>query len=160
MEFTYDNVVKWLDDYFGAFNKNAGPLETVPNMEQFFTPDLEFWSYNMANEDRPGTRDRLLTSMMHPGLHEEFTPQYYVIEEKKMIAVVQLQLQFTEEPTQTVYPPKQASAHYHFIYDENQELKPEITLLKNGREIKFLDGMDTVLDSGDVISVFPIVAGG
>ena len=46
------------------------------------------------------------------------------------------------------------------ILDENQELKPEITLLKNGREIKFLDRMDTTLESGDVISVFPIVAGG
>jgi len=26
MEFTYDNVVKWLDDYFAAFNKNADLL--------------------------------------------------------------------------------------------------------------------------------------
>ena len=46
------------------------------------------------------------------------------------------------------------------ILDESQELKPEITLLKNGREIKFLDGTDTKLESGDVISIFPIVAGG
>jgi len=123
MEFTYDNIVKWLDNYFGAFNKYAGHLETVPNMKEFFTPDLEFWSYNVPNETRPSTREGLLTSMMHPGLHEELTPQYYVVDERQKIAVVQLQLQFTEEPTKTVYPPKQASAHYHFVHDENQDLK-------------------------------------
>ncbi|MDF1540848.1 MAG: MoaD/ThiS family protein, partial [Candidatus Thorarchaeota archaeon] len=32
------------------------------------------------------------------------------------------------------------------ILDDNQEIKSDITLLKNGREIKFLAGMDTKLD--------------
>jgi hypothetical protein len=44
VEFTYENVVKWLDGYFKAFNKNAGPLEKVPNMKKYFSPNLEFWS--------------------------------------------------------------------------------------------------------------------
>jgi molybdopterin synthase sulfur carrier subunit len=46
------------------------------------------------------------------------------------------------------------------LLDENLQLKSEITILKNGREIKFLDGLDTTLTSGDEISVFPMVAGG
>lgn len=46
------------------------------------------------------------------------------------------------------------------LLGENQELKDDITLLKNGREIKFLDGLNTSLDEGDVIAVFPLVAGG
>ena len=46
------------------------------------------------------------------------------------------------------------------LLDEKQEIKSEITILKNGREIKFLAGMDTVLDSGDEIAVFPAVVGG
>ena len=46
------------------------------------------------------------------------------------------------------------------LLDENLQLKSEITILKNGREIKFLDGPDTVLVPGDEISVFPMVAGG
>ena len=46
------------------------------------------------------------------------------------------------------------------IADENQIVKPDITILRNGREIRFLDGMDTLLEPGDEISVFPIVAGG
>ncbi|UCE10499.1 MAG: MoaD family protein [Candidatus Thorarchaeota archaeon] len=46
------------------------------------------------------------------------------------------------------------------LLDENRELKSDITILKNGREIRFLEGMDTKLESGDEISVFPVVAGG
>ncbi|MHA1481681.1 MAG: ubiquitin-like small modifier protein 1 [Candidatus Thorarchaeota archaeon] len=46
------------------------------------------------------------------------------------------------------------------LLDDNQELKSDITLLKNGREITFLDGMETKLEPGDEISVFPLVAGG
>jgi MoaD family protein len=46
------------------------------------------------------------------------------------------------------------------LLDKNQELKSEITILKNGREIKFLAGMDTELGQGDEIAFFPRVAGG
>ncbi|MFX1368549.1 MAG: ubiquitin-like small modifier protein 1 [Promethearchaeota archaeon] len=46
------------------------------------------------------------------------------------------------------------------LLDENRELKSDITILKNGREIRFLDGLETVLFSGDEISIFPLVAGG
>ena len=123
MEFTRENVINWFTNYFGSFNKYAGPLKTVPNMEKFFAPDMEFWSYNMANAERPSTREDLLRSMVHPGLHEELTPQYYVVDEKEKIVVVQFQLQFNDEPSGTVFPPRMASAHYHLIEDENKELK-------------------------------------
>ena len=46
------------------------------------------------------------------------------------------------------------------LLDESGELKSDITIMKNGREIKFLEGMKTVLDSGDEIQIFPLVAGG
>ncbi len=47
----------------------------------------------------------------------------------------------------------------HMI-DENHQINSDITILLNGREIKFLEGMDTILNSGDEISIFPLVVGG
>jgi hypothetical protein len=123
MELTYDNIVKWFDAYFQAFNKNAGPLETVPNMEKFFAPDLQFWPYNMANTKQPLSREELLMTMVHPGLQEELTPREYIVDLKRMVVVVQFQLQFTDEPSGRVWPAKQASTHYHITLDENKELK-------------------------------------
>ncbi|GAB6880541.1 MoaD/ThiS family protein [Halorubrum gandharaense] len=40
------------------------------------------------------------------------------------------------------------------------ELAPQINVLKNGREVLHLDGLDTELADGDRVSVFPPVAGG
>ena len=40
------------------------------------------------------------------------------------------------------------------------DLKPQINVLKNGREVLHMEGIDTVVDEGDTVSVFPPVAGG
>ncbi|MHA2203145.1 MAG: ubiquitin-like small modifier protein 1 [Candidatus Hodarchaeales archaeon] len=46
------------------------------------------------------------------------------------------------------------------IFDDNYELRPWIHILKNGRNTKFLAGIETILADGDVIALFPPVAGG
>ncbi|MFX0093889.1 MAG: ubiquitin-like small modifier protein 1 [Candidatus Hodarchaeota archaeon] len=46
------------------------------------------------------------------------------------------------------------------IFDEKYELKAWIKIMKNGRNIDFLDGLETKLDAGDEIAVFPPAAGG
>jgi len=46
------------------------------------------------------------------------------------------------------------------IFDENHELRKWIQILRNGRSTKFLNGLETKLTDGDVIAVFPPVAGG
>ena len=40
------------------------------------------------------------------------------------------------------------------------ELAPQINVLKNGREVLHLEGLNTELVDGDRVSVFPPVAGG
>jgi MoaD family protein len=35
-----------------------------------------------------------------------------------------------------------------------------VNILKNGRNVYFLSGLDTMLDEGDIIALFPPVAGG
>ena len=124
MELTQENVAKWFDNYYKDFNENAGPLETVPNMLKYFSPDLEMYSYGMPSANRqPMSRDGLLMSMVHPGLHEELTPRQYIIDFNRMVVVVQFQLQFTDEPSGTTWPGREASCHYTIELDENQDLK-------------------------------------
>lgn len=43
---------------------------------------------------------------------------------------------------------------------EDGGLAPQINVLKNGREVLHLDGLDTPMAEGDRLSVFPPVAGG
>ncbi len=46
------------------------------------------------------------------------------------------------------------------LFDAATELKPYVIILKNGRNIASLHHLDTVIEDGDVIALFPPVAGG
>lgn len=43
---------------------------------------------------------------------------------------------------------------------DDGEIRPQLSVLKNGREVVHIDGAATPLDDGDTLSVFPPVAGG
>lgn len=46
------------------------------------------------------------------------------------------------------------------IFDRKDKLKQWVNILKNGRQIKFLNGIKTKLGQGDEISLFPPAIGG
>lgn len=54
---------------------------------------------------------------------------------------------------------KYGNAFTRKVFIEN-ELSNEIIILVNGRHIVHLDGINTHLNENDVISIFPVVAGG
>jgi len=46
------------------------------------------------------------------------------------------------------------------LFEKNGGLREWVTIMKNGREIRYLSGMDTILEDNDQISIFPPVVGG
>ncbi len=56
------------------------------------------------------------------------------------------------------------TARYHdlqgMMFAGPEILRDFVNILKNGRNIQFLAGLDTPLGDGDVIALFPPVAGG
>lgn len=46
------------------------------------------------------------------------------------------------------------------VFDEKGNLRSYIKLLVNGRGLHLLQGLKTVLSEGDVVAIFPPVAGG
>ena len=43
---------------------------------------------------------------------------------------------------------------------EDGAIRPQLSVLKNGRDVVHLEGVETELESGDRLSLFPPVAGG
>ena len=46
------------------------------------------------------------------------------------------------------------------LFDAEGELRDFLNVMKNGRNVVHLDGLDTELADGDTVSLFPPVAGG
>ena len=46
------------------------------------------------------------------------------------------------------------------LFNAEQELNEYLSILKNGSDIIYLDGNDTVIHDGDTVSIFPPVEGG
>lgn len=44
--------------------------------------------------------------------------------------------------------------------DSGREVKSGVTVMVNGRNVRFLDGLDTELSNGDTVAIFPPVGGG
>jgi molybdopterin synthase sulfur carrier subunit len=49
---------------------------------------------------------------------------------------------------------------YAQIFDDSGRLRSDVKVLRNGRNVVFLNGLDTQLDDGDKIAIFPQVVGG
>lgn len=125
MELTYEDISKWFDAYFEDIRKSQGDLKTVPNLKKFFTSDMELMMYTSPSPPprKPMSRDALLISFVHPGLHEDIVPRCYAIDVKQMIVAVQFEIRFADKPSGTMWAPLQASAHYHLVVDGNKDLK-------------------------------------
>ena len=41
------------------------------------------------------------------------------------------------------------------LFDEAGELQKYVNILKNGKNIHFIDGLETALEDGDLIAIFP-----
>jgi hypothetical protein len=125
MEPTYEYLTNWFDAYFDDVRKSQGAIETVPNLRKYFSPDMELMMYTPPKQSRGKSmsRDALLISFIHPGLQEDIEPKYYAIDMRRMIVAVQFEIRFSDKPTETVWHPLQASAHYHLAQDDKGELK-------------------------------------
>lgn len=122
MELTYDDMVRFMDNYFADYNKYAADPETLPKMLKYYIPDIQLYSYTLEPE-RPFGLDKILRAMRHPGLHEEFKPNYYVVDTERKVVVVQMQNKFTEIAIQKSYPPKELSVHYHLLQESGGDIK-------------------------------------
>lgn len=126
MEFTYDNIVKWMKEYFSVFSEYGQDPATFQRMNDYFTPDFEFVGYVGAPQGpkvMPSRDDFLQFDISHPSSYERLTPEDFTVDERRKVVVVIIKFEAVERATGKVLAQERGISHYQFVTDENNTIK-------------------------------------
>lgn len=123
MELTYDNIMKFMQDYFPAYNAYAQDPKTTHRMHDYFAPDFEFIPY-VAGLEHTTDRDEFLSIMSsHPSSYETITLEDIVIDERRRVVVVLAKTEVVDRKTGKVVVEKRYLPSYQLRLDENNTIK-------------------------------------
>lgn len=123
MEFKYDDIVKFMKDYFKTYSAYAQDSKTTHRMHDYYAPDFEIIHY-VAGVNNISGRDKFLRLMSsHPSSHETLTPEDIVVDERRKITVVLLKTEITEKKTGKIVVVQRYLVHYQLALDENNTIK-------------------------------------
>lgn len=127
MELTYDNIVKWMKDYFEVYGKYGQEPDTYQIMNDYFAPDLRFIPYIAGLGGPEGgfrSRDEFLrTAIAHTSWYEKLTPLDITVDERRKAVVVIFNIDVHDRKTGLIVVKRNAIAHYNLILDDQKTIK-------------------------------------
>ena len=127
MKQTYEEILRWMRDYFNAYNSYAQNPETVGRMSDYFTPDVHFVPYISAfgGPENPVTNREDFFRMFtgHPSVYEKFDVEDIVVDDRRMVATALLDVRLFESKTDRELLRKHYLPRYELVLDENNTLK-------------------------------------
>ena len=127
MKPTYDEVVKWMREYFDEYNRSAQDAATVHAMDTYFAPDLVFIPYNYifgGPKNAINSREDFYSMLTgHPEDYERFVVHDIFVDAERMVSVAFLQATIYETATDKVKVQKDYLPLYELKLDEAGDLK-------------------------------------
>ncbi len=126
MELTYDNIVKWMKDYFPVYSEYGQDPATVHRMKDYYAPDFEFIGYIGALQGPMiinSCDDFLRFDISHPSSYERLTPEDITVDERRKVVVVIIQFEAIDRKTGEVLVKERGVSHYQLVLDENKTIK-------------------------------------
>jgi hypothetical protein len=123
MEFTYDAITSFMQNYFKDFIRYSPRPETTYRMHDYFAPDLEFVPYVAGNRCITGRDDFLRLLSSHPSSLEKLTPEDIMVDEKCRTAVVLIKAEICDSDTGEVLVNKHYLVSYQLTLDEKDTIK-------------------------------------
>lgn len=127
MKPTYEDIVRWMEEYFATYNDYAQDAATVHKMDEYFAPDLTFipYMYIFGGPQSAITSREDFYGMLtgHPEDYERFVVHDIFVDEKRMVAVAFLEATIFDTATNQVKVRKNYLPLYELILDDNGALK-------------------------------------
>jgi hypothetical protein len=127
VELKYDNILKWMTEYFQVYSTYGQAPETADRMKDYFAPELRFIPYIAGIGGPEGgffSRDEFIrTAKSHPAWYEKLTPEDITIDERRQAVVARFGMEVIDRKTGKIAVKKSGMAHYELILDENDTIK-------------------------------------
>lgn len=117
---THEEIARWIEEYFEAFNQYGQDPDEIHRMDDYFAKDFVFNPY-IAHVGKVAGRDnwyKVLTS--HPSGIERLTPEDLVIDEKRQTFVAQIKTDLIDRDTQELLLTKRYLARYPLVEEEGK----------------------------------------
>ena len=117
---TYDEIERWIEEYFAVFNKYGQDPSEIHRMDEYFSRDFVFNPF-IAYVGKVAGREnwyKVLTS--HPSGREVLTPEDVVIDERRQAFVAQIKTDLIDRDTQEVLLTKRYLARYPLVEEEGK----------------------------------------
>jgi len=127
MKPTYDDILRWMTEYFKVYSTYGQDSKTADKMNDYFAPDLRFIPYIAGIGGPEGgffSRDEFIrTAKSHSSWYERLTPEDITIDENRKVVAVRFGMEVINRETGEVVVKKSAMAHYELVLDENSSYK-------------------------------------
>jgi len=126
MEITYDNIVKWMKEYFPVYSEYGQDPATVQRMNDYYAPDFEFIGYVGAPQGpkvMPSRDEFLRFDISHPSSYERLTPEDITVDDRRKVVVVMIKFEAIDRATGQVLAQEHGVSHYQLVTDENNTIK-------------------------------------
>ena len=124
MELTYESMLRWMKEYFNAYNAYAQNPKTVQKMCDYFAPDMVYHPY-ITELGKPVTNraDFLRILSGHPAGYEVFKVDDIAIDERKKVVTALLKAEIYDSKTRKLRLAKEYIPRYQLGLDENNTIK-------------------------------------
>ncbi len=127
MDFSYDTIVNWMNDYFAVYSNYGQEPDTYQRMNDYFAPDLRFIPYIAGLGGPQGgfrSRDEFLhTAIAHTAWYEKLIPLDITVDERRKAVAVIFNIDVYDRKTGQVVVKRNAIAHYNLVLDEKGTIK-------------------------------------
>jgi hypothetical protein len=122
VEFTYDDIVAFMERYFKDYSLYGQDPKTQHLMEEYWAPDLEFIPYLKGQEPILG-REQFYKVNTHPPIQETLTRGQMVVDERRKVVAALVKTELKHKASGEVRLDAWFNCIYELKVDENNTLK-------------------------------------
>jgi hypothetical protein len=118
MESIYNEIVRFMEEYFPAYSQYAQLSETQHLMDRFYAPELSF------DDDVVKSREEWYAKCLaHPAIQDKLTVEHLFVDEKQKEAGALLKTQAVDRATGDVLLELRMNVLYYLKIDDHKDIK-------------------------------------